>query len=498
VKLATRISLFFLGILAVVLLGMSISIYALVRSHLLHSVDARCDAASDTIQASIEFDANGLEWESNIRHLEFVSAPGDGPLRWSIFQIDGTRIDGSQELAPDLEPGVKLLHHEQTAEMLWHGDNWYVLRRIVRLAAVSQTEPSETASPGEKAAAEKSPSDNATRLYPALVIEVATPLGPALSSLRGLIFALGGVSATIWILAAILGRYLCLKELAPLERMAHAARQISAKDFDRRVPSPGTKNELDDLANAFNDLLDRLQTSFEQQRRFAAEASHQLRTPLTAVLGQLEVALRRDRSPTEYREALASAHQQASVLRQIVETLLFFSRESDDATQIAFEHFELHEWLKNHFDLWRGHPRFEDMNLESSTTTILYVAAQPVLLAQALDNLLDNACKYSEPNTPINVRISLQESEARIEVDDQGCGISESERPYVFDPFFRGDQSRYQGKSGVGLGLSVAKRIAVFFGGRVELHSTSGRGTQISLILPTIAQPARRPEKVGA
>ena len=84
-KLATRISLFFLGILAVVLLGMSISIYVLVRSHLFHSVDARSDAATDTLQASIEFDANGLEWESNIRHLEFVSAPGDGPLRWEHF-----------------------------------------------------------------------------------------------------------------------------------------------------------------------------------------------------------------------------------------------------------------------------------------------------------------------------------------------------------------------------------------------------------------------------
>ena len=186
------------------------------------------------------------------------------------------------------------------------------------------------------------------------------------------------------------------------------------------------------MANAFNDLLDRLQTSFEQQRRFAAEASHQLRTPLTAVLGQLEVALRRDRSPTEYREALNSAHKQASLLRQIVETLLFLSRESDDVTQIAFEHFELHEWLKNHFDSWRGHPRFEDMNLVSDTTTTLYVAAQPVLLAQALDNLLDNASKYSEPNTQINVRVSEQDSEARIEVNDQGCGISESERALRF------------------------------------------------------------------
>ena len=107
----------------------------------------------------------------------------------SIFQIDGTRIDGSQELAPDLEPGVKLLHHEQTTEMLWHGDNWYVLRRIVRPTSVPETKTSETAIPEEKATAEKSLSDNAIRLYPALVIEVATPLGPALSSLRGLIFA---------------------------------------------------------------------------------------------------------------------------------------------------------------------------------------------------------------------------------------------------------------------------------------------------------------------
>ncbi len=496
-KLATRISLFFLGTLAVVLLGMSVSIYALARSHLLHRVEARCDTAMDTIVASAEFDANGLEWESNIRHLEFENTPGDGPLLWSIFQTNGERIDGSPERGPRLSRDLDSMHDDQIAELVWKNETWHLLRRIVRSTPQIQAATTDSSSLPDSSSTETPNGDGAIKRYPALVIEVATPMEPALASLRNLAVSLTGISLAIWITSAIGGRYLCLKELSPLERMANAAGRISATDFSRRVPFPNTGNELDDLANALNDLLDRLQVSFEQQRRFAGEASHQLRTPLTAILGQLEVALRRDRPAPAYREALVSAHRQAGVLRQIVESLLFLTRERDDATYITLDHVDLNDWLRRHIDTWRLHPRFDDIGLECTAAIPVLVAMQEVLFAQALDNLLDNACNYSASHSPIAIIVTTKGDEARIEVRDQGCGIPENELPHIFDPFFRGFQSRHEGTSGVGLGLSVAKKIVDFFGGRIEVQSTVGKGSQIAIIISRVGQPAMRQEGVG-
>ena len=121
--------------------------------------------------------------------------------------------------------------------------------------------------------------------------------------------------------------------------------RISAADLNQRLLAPTTGDELEDLSRAFNDLLDRLQVSFDRQRQFAAEASHQLRTPLTAMLGQIDVALRRERSPAEYRKTLQTVNEQATRLRRIVEMLLFLTREATDMDLPQFNCIELNDWL---------------------------------------------------------------------------------------------------------------------------------------------------------
>ncbi|HEY2761610.1 MAG TPA: HAMP domain-containing sensor histidine kinase [Pirellulales bacterium] len=478
---------------------MSISIYAVVRSHLLHRLEGRCQAAIETVIASVEFDSDGLEWEPNIRHLEFEQSPSDGPLLWGVFQENGQRLDGSLNAeALDLKLASGQITEGQRTEQVASPDGiWQVIRRLVRSTDQQSTPPTE-APVGQLALADESPTEDAAapKRYPALIIAIAIPVASALQPLNNLAIALTGISITIWLLSAFLGKWLCARALFPLTQIAHAANHISAADFSRRVPLAHTGDELDDLATALNNLLNRLQISFEQQRRFAAEASHQLRTPLTAILGQLEVALRRQRSQDEYRQALKLAHRQADLLREIVESLLFLTRESSDGTQIQFEPLELRELLSSHLEVWRQHVRFADLRLNFGDDGPLWVNAQHVLLEQALDNLIDNACKYSEPHSPICIHVARCDGEIRIEVKDVGNGISSAELPHVFDPFFRGEDSRQHGIAGFGLGLSVSQKIALFFGGRMNIESSKGRGCRVAIILPSINQSSLEPVEV--
>src|SRR5262249_48106755 len=154
---------------------------------------------------------------------------------------------------------------------------------------------------------------------------------------------------------------------APVTRMAAAARDMGAADLSLRLPDAHTPGEVDELQRAFNGLLDRLQEAVEQQRRFTGDASHQLRTPLTAMLGQLDLALRRDRPTEEYRRVLSEVHTQAGRLRQIVESLLFLARAEAEAEPGEMEMVDLSAWLPEHLASWNGHPRTADIRCQATS-----------------------------------------------------------------------------------------------------------------------------------
>jgi signal transduction histidine kinase len=266
--------------------------------------------------------------------------------------------------------------------------------------------------------------------------------------------------------------------------MAGTISAISAADLGERVTPATRGDELGGLSLAFNGLLDRLQTSFERQRRFAAEASHQLRTPLTAMQGQLEVALRRERSSSEYLQTLKTVESQTANLRRIVEMLLAITREPIDADHAQFESLELNTWLGEHVSTWRQHPRGQDLHLDSTGAHALWVRAHAGLLGQAIDNLWDNACKYSNPQTPIKVRTVRGEDNVKLILADGGHGMTEREVSCVADPFYRSDDARARGIEGTGLGLAIVTRIVAAFGAKLHIESAIGRGSVFTIIFP--------------
>jgi heavy metal sensor kinase len=472
--LTTRLSVFFLGALALVVVGFSGSLYGLARVHLHHQTDERERALLDTLTALVEFEGGQLEWAATERHLAFTERM-PGSLLWAVLDERGRRVDGSEALVVALAgEATPPAGEDKTEEFSLQGAQWRLTRRVMLPHAPTTPTGTATGQAGE-------PPDK--KRYDALELVVAAPLAPLEQTLRALALGLVGLSVGTWCLAALVGRRLCQRALAPVSTMAQIARSITAQELDRRLPRPGTADELESLSIAFNDLLTRLQDSFERQQRFTGEASHQLRTPLTAMLGQVEVALRRERPAEEYRRVLGLVQKQALHLRQIVEMLLFLARADAEARLPELQPLDLDEWLTHHLPAWEHHPRYGDIRREVGAIR-LGVQAHPGLLGQALDNLLDNACKYSQPGTEIVVRTWRQEDEVRLAVEDHGYGIGPEELARVFEPFFRSPEVRRRGIQGIGLGLAVTARIIATLHGQIEVESPAGGGCRFVIRLP--------------
>jgi signal transduction histidine kinase len=444
-------SAFFLVALAVVLAGFSAALYLLAHSYLHRQVEERLATALDTLTAVVEVDPDGLDWEPAEHHLTLGQDPSPEQARWVVRDGYGRLVERSANLRPD----------DPLAGEEGEGGPWLALRRVVRSEV--------PAAPGKHAA---------------LVLTVGVSAEPAEATLRRLAVALASLSAGVWLLAALAGRWLARRALAPVTGMAAAARALTPDHPAGRLPDPGTGDELDDLQRAFNDLLCRLHEALERQRRFTGDASHQLRTPLTAMLGQVEVALRRDRPPGEYREVLARVRAQAGHLHRIVEALLFLARADAEVCLDACEVADLREALPAATARWSGHARAGDLRTEVVAGGPFLARAQPLLLGQLLDNLIDNAFKYSEPGRPVVLRLRREGGAVALDVEDAGRGIAGDELAHVFEPFYRSPESRRLGLPGVGLGLAMVQRIAAALGGTVTVKSTEGAGSRFTLTLP--------------
>jgi signal transduction histidine kinase len=488
--LAARLSAFFLVALAVVLVGFSLALFVLARVYLYRQVDERLSAALDTLAAAAEVEPEGVEWEPHEHHLTLGQGDGADAVGWVVQDDRGNLVDHSNNLTSGelaTSPLSIPLAGPQEIRLVYHeGQPWRVKQRQLRAGLPDGRTASMPAGPDH----DDPPGAPEPRRFPSLLLTGGVSLAPVQATLRTLAVVLTGLSLFLWLAAALLGRRLCKRALVPVVRMAAAARAMSAADLNQRLPSPQTGDELEDLGSAFNNLVGRLQEAFERQRRFTGDASHQLRTPLAALLGQVEVALRRDRPPDDYRHVLARVYAQAEHLHRIVEMLLFLARADADSRLPDLEAMDLAGWLPGYLGTGPRRERVADFRVEAPPGQPLWVRAQGPLLGQFLDNLLDNACKYSRPGTPVLLRLGHEAGSVTLTVEDRGLGIDPEDLPHVFEPFYRSPRARGLGVAGVGLGLAVSQRIAAAFGGTLEVQSEPGRGSRFTLRLPAVTAPA--------
>jgi two-component system, OmpR family, sensor kinase len=485
-SLTSRLSAFFLVTLAVVLVGFSAILFILARAYIYLQIDDRLQTAMATLNAAAEVNENGVEWEGKNRHLSIGQSSEWDQVRWLVQDEKGLTVQRSPNLEDGLFKGWVISQSSHSPNEAFYsrfqGQDWRVLQ--LRVNSETRESPQENNHRNDDG---NNREVNQPNHSSALIITAGFSLAPAEATLQTLALTSGGVSFGLWVLAVLLGRWLSRQALVPLARMAQAVQTIDATALDQRLPDPKTGDELQKLSTAFNAMLTRLQEAFARQARFTGDASHQLRTPLTALLGQIEVALRRDRGLEEYKRTLLSVQHQGLNLRQIVEMLLFLARADAESNLSELEEVDLAEWLSQHLNSWTDHNRFRDIKLKNASGRPIPVRVQPPLLGQLVDNLLENACKYSQSGSQIDVTVGADPKVITLTIQDSGCGVAADDIPHIFEPFYRSPQARRSGLNDVGLGLSVVQRIAKVFGGRITVVSELGKGACFTVHLPLVS-----------
>lgn len=289
-------------------------------------------------------------------------------------------------------------------------------------------------------------------------------------------------------LAGLAGYGLARRALAPLDEMAQRAERITADQLDARLPIANPEDELGRLAGVFNHTLARLEQSFEQLRRFTADASHELRTPLASIRSVGEVGLQKDGSREEYREVIGSMLEEVNRLTRLVDALLTMSRADAGQLKLRPTVFPLMELAREAAAL------FEVLTEEKGQQLVIHGDEQAVVegdrlfLRQAVVNILHNAVKYTPAHGRIamDVRTEAADGRVAITIADSGPGIPADDCARVFDRFYRVDSARTRDAGGAGLGLSIAKWAVEANGGRIRLDSVPGTGCTFRLELPAV------------
>lgn len=284
--------------------------------------------------------------------------------------------------------------------------------------------------------------------------------------------------------SALTGFWVTRRGLRPLRQITETIQNINVQQLNEQVNSGQWPKEIALLANAFDQMLVRLDQSFARLSQFSADLAHELRTPVNNLMGTAEVALSRERSPEEYREILESNIEECGRIARMIDELLFLARAENPKTEINCSVFP----VENEF---RVITEFYDMLASEQQVEISYQSnqielyAEPNLLRRILSNLISNALRYTKAHGHISLTATyLTDKSVKITINDTGEGIDETLLPHIFDRFFRADKSRQHDRQGSGLGLAIVKSIMDMHGGQVLISSKMQQGTQVELIFP--------------
>jgi len=314
------------------------------------------------------------------------------------------------------------------------------------------------------------------------IVQVASPLVQMHAVLRNLRFSLLFLLPLTVLLTGLSGIFLVQLTLRPVDQMIETIHQITAENLKLRLKIPGTKDEIESLAKTFNQMIARLDEAFSSQRQFMEDISHELKTPLSVLKGELEVTLKRIRSTQEYETTLQSSLEEVNHLVGIVENLLTLARFDAKTTTLMAVDLDLNLLIKDAVDVIQVLAVQKDITLQFNSAHSVEIFADKNQLKRLVLNILDNAVKYTPQGGKISVDLSQQKDSADIDIADTGIGIPEAELPHIFDRFYRVDKSR--SSVGFGLGLSIAQSIAMAHGGKIYAKPNLPQGTIFTISLP--------------
>ncbi len=314
------------------------------------------------------------------------------------------------------------------------------------------------------------------------VVRVGCSIAPEMNELQITALKLAGVGGVVLFFGLTGGWWLVGRALKPVAIISTTAVKISAGDLSQRIEVDEAESELGQLAAVLNSTFARLESAFAQQRQFASDAAHELRTPVSVILTQTQAALNRERDAAGYKQTVEACHRAAQRMRKLIEALLELARYDAGQEVLKRLTFDFSRTIAGCADLVQ--PLAEDRGVKICCDfSPLEIIGDPERLEQVVTNLLTNAIQYNQPAGEVTVRLAAEVGLAVLTIADTGQGIAPDDLPRVFERFYRGDKSR-TGGGNAGLGLSICKSIIEAHGGTIEVMSEQNIGTTFIVRLP--------------
>ncbi len=320
-------------------------------------------------------------------------------------------------------------------------------------------------------------------------VRVAADLGPIEQIERTLWITYAVLLPLTLLLIAFGGMWLSKKALNPVEQIAAAAERITAQRLDHGLPSPGTNDEIGHLTDVLNEMIARIRVSFEQARRFSADASHELKTPLTIIRGEIEASLRSGQLPSIVEKTMLDLLEETGRLIHIVESLLILSQADAGKFNIELSPVDLGAFMDELVEDVEILAAPRSITLNTDFAPGVFVNANVQFLHQVLLNLFDNAVKYNQPDGEIHAKLIRQNGQAVFTISNTGANISSEDRERIFDRFHRADRSRDRSTGGQGLGLSICREIIRAHGGEISLEPSRYGWTCFRFSVPLCEVP---------
>lgn len=327
-------------------------------------------------------------------------------------------------------------------------------------------------------------------LYALLIIEgliLLMGIGKGRRSIRRILRPLTEMSKQAQNLSAASAKGIPAEEMKRLRELAGTISNIDATKLDKRLSVDETQSELKDLANAINSMLNRIDEAYRSQVRFVSDASHELRTPISVIQGYVNLLDRWGKNDeATLQEAIDAIKSEAESMKELIEQLLFLARGDNETLHLDLEVIDCSEMIEEILKETQMIDSLHTFRIKSMTPT--FVNADRQLLKQALRILIDNSIKYTPDNGEILVSVTDEDGMVRISVQDNGIGIDPQNLPYIFERFYRSDESRARMTGGSGLGLAIMKWIIDRHGGTIEVISRKDIGTRTTILLPKAAK----------
>jgi heavy metal sensor kinase len=317
-------------------------------------------------------------------------------------------------------------------------------------------------------------------------VQVAAPMYEAYESVESFRLILVLATPFLLLLASAGGYWLSKRALQPVDAISRAAQRISIENLADRLDVPNTGDQLQRLSETLNAMLARLESSVQRIKQFTANASHELRAPVSLIRTTAEVAVqRRDRPATEYLHALDEILEESERTSQVVDSLMLLARADSGREVVEWAPADMASIIHSAIDQGEKLARNRGLKFSSKLSqSPIEIEADADALRRALLVLIDNAVKYTPAGGEVNVGLEAHDGFAVVSVEDSGIGITEADMPHIFDRFWRADRARSREHGGAGLGLSIAKWIVEEHGGSIEVQSKPGKGSLFRVRIP--------------